>query len=411
MCTCHRKGVDVRQTNKWKRVANSACNFSTPFFLIWGTPFLEGYRRVKRKTEPLARVRQWYSFKTQPVPTLARFAAGLGMGIEVVSNFELFSALHLKIAPEDILVNGLAKHSWLRQDLPRLNVIFDSIHELKQLASSASRLNWRCGLRVAVSQQVNVETPDQPAQFGIDPEEVGYARDLLAKQGVAVEILHFHLRPNVPTAADYRRALEELSRVAKVFSISPKVVDLGGGLPDRTLGKATTISLDSLMDEYASVIRLCTERFTTVTDVWVENGRYLLGPAAVLVVTVLDIKKRSDIRILICDGGRTNQALPSEWESHSIDLLNEDIAGERVKTIVCGPTCMADDCLYTGMLSRTISIGDRLIYYNAGAYHISWENRFSNGLCKVLWTVDDATTPTLIREAEVLTEWTSKWKS
>jgi diaminopimelate decarboxylase len=395
---------------KWQQVANRAAGYSTPFFLIWAMPFLENHQRLQRKAESIGPFRQWYSFKSQPVPQLALFAATLGMGIEVVSELELLNALKLNFAPENILVNGLAKHAWLTQKISKLNVIFDSIYELTQLAKTASMLNWCCGLRVAVSGQINVEEPGYPVQFGIDSRHLGYARDLLADKGMSVEVLHFHLRSNVPSPLEYERVLEELAFTAKALGISPKVIDLGGGLPDWSLGSSTVANRDAFLDEYAALVRLCRERFSSVSDVWAENGRYLLGPTGILVVTILDIKEISDIKVLICDGGRANQALPSNWESHQVALLNADPMEDHVETVVCGPTCMADDCFYRGLLPRSARIGDRLVYYNAGAYHISWENRFSNGLCKVLWTIDGMKL-TLIRPAETSMEWASRWKA
>ena len=393
---------------RWTQIANLASGYETPFFLIWSVPFLENQKRLQECVNSAGKVRQWYSFKTQPVLELAAFAGSLGMGMEVVSKRELAAALHLKFPPENILVNGVAKHNWLSREIPLLNVIFDSLHELEELASAAATLNWRCGLRVAVSQQINVDIPEQPPQFGIGVSDLGYARDILARANVPVRILHFHLHSNVPSARIYDEAILELRDAAIAFGMSPDIIDIGGGLPDWTLDTVTTEEADIHLKEYGEVLRRCGAYFKDLSEVWLENGRHLLGPSAVLVVTVQDVKIVDGVRVLICDGGRTNQALPSVWENHSVSILGSEDSSGVAETLVCGPTCMGYDSLYRGPLLSPTKIGDRLIYFNAGAYHIPWENRFSHGLCKVLWTTD-GTTFTTLRPSETSDDWLSDW--
>jgi hypothetical protein len=61
------------------------------------------------------------------------------------------------------------------------------------------------------------------------------------------------------------------------------------------------------------------------------------------------------------------------------------------------------------MLPNDIKIGDRLVWLNAGAYHIPWETRFSYGLAAVIWC-DEAGQLSLAREAEDFQSWWGQWK-
>jgi diaminopimelate decarboxylase len=393
----------------WRRLAKLASEHQTPFFLVWGRPFAEAQKYLQSKVAAVGSVRQWYSFKTQPIPHLAVFARSLGMGIEVVSEFELAAGLKLGFAPNDILVNGVAKHRWIDRNVSGLNVVFDSLHEITQLASTASRLRWRCGLRVAVSAQINADQSDQPAQFGIDPQDLQRACNLLGMHDLPVDILHFHLRSSVPSSAWYKEALVELAGLADRIGISPRIIDVGGGLPDWSLTPPTLTSVEDEIRSYLETLAWCTTRFRDLKQIWLENGRHLLGRSAILVVTVSDVKYSNGFRILICDGGRTNQALPSDWEYHAVEPVQDVSAPDTTTdTIACGPTCMAYDFFYRGQLPRSVQAGDRLIYFNAGAYHLPWETRFSTGLCKVLWT-PDGTVPLEIRSPESVEDWTSRW--
>ena len=101
-----------------------------------------------------------------------------------------------------------------------------------------------------------------------------------------------------------------------------------------------------------------------------------------VVVKILDVKERRGLRQLICDGGRTMNALTSLWEQHEI-LSVPERTGTEMLTAVHGPTCMAFDQLARIPLPRSLRAGDHRL--EARAYHIPWETRFSHGHAAVLW--------------------------
>ena len=148
-------------------------------------------------------------------------------------------------------------------------------------------------------------------------------------------------------------------------------------------------------------------RFPGLRELWLENGRFLTARSGVLVVTVLDVKERGGLRQLICDGGRTMNALVSNWEEHAL-LSVPQRSGATQLTAVHGPTCMAFDQLTRRPLPRSLRPGDRLVWLDAGAYHIPWETRFSHGLAAVLWHADGKLT--CARAAESFDAWWSQWQ-
>ena len=375
----------------WLEIAARASQFGTPFYLFWPAPYERALAGLQdalaaRGTLP---VRHWYSYKTLPLPNMARVARSHGLGIEVVSKFELAAALRLGVPPSHILVNGVAKHAWLVDEIAGLNVIFDSVTEAQRLAAAARTLRWTAGLRVAVSDQRDPDDARFPAQFGMSPEDLIAAAKFLREHDVAAEILHVHLRSNVPAADLYRGALSEMAAAARVARLAPVAVDLGGGLPEKMVGIEDDEATRCDISEFAGVLADVRAAVPSARAIWLENGRHLLGAAGVLVLTVQDVKRIHGWRFLICDGGRTNQALESDGSRHGIALLDRSRRNARTEpTVICGPTCMAYDWLLRGEFAAEVRSGDRLVYFNAGAYHLSWESRFSHGLCRIVWTDD-----------------------
>ena len=100
----------------------------------------------------------------------------------------------------------------------------------------------------------------------------------------------------------------------------------------------------------------------------------------------------------LCDGGRTNHALAADRGLHRLLVVPERTGPTRLTTI-CGPTCMTDDTLGRLPLPADIVPGDVLVWMNAGAYHLPWETRFSQGLCAMVWA-DESEELVVVRERE-----------
>ena len=350
-------------------------------------------------------VRHWLSFKSQPLPELVRSWRAAGHGVEVVSEFELLAAQAEGFDVDHIVVNGVAKHAWLKpRSQAGLRVHFDSLEEVKALCRVALADRWRIGLRVHVSQEHDPDDPNFGAQFGLNTEECGVAYDLLRSAGLDIEGLHFHLRSNVESPSIYGEAIQEMCSLCSTLKIRPPYLDCGGGVPvvgERTL-QGDERQFD-LADFFAVLEREC-HALSSLQEIWLENGRFLTSRAGVLVLTVLDKKERAEGQYLLCDGGRTNHALVSDWGKHFLTVRPRRPGLMAVMTTVCGPTCMAYDWLYRDSMSTNIQIGDKIVWHNAGAYHVPWETRFSHGLAPIVW-FDGGHGVRIVRKREHFEEW------
>jgi len=419
----------------WKRLVREALSLSTPtpFYLCSALPITEriaeldealanaGFRTETRNLKSEIGFRHWLSCKTQPVAPLLRWWREQGRPIEVVSEFELRAALKEGYAPENILVNGPAKHSWLPQfpkhagqvtgapALGGLSVNFDSPDELAALLPLAKKLDWRCGVRILTMEEFDPENPQFPTQFGFTPDEAIAALKKMLKAGVRVEMVQFHLRSNISSVAVYERAIAEVAAVCRAAKFSPQFLDIGGGIPVRhVLTRGSKVYDGEFgLRSFAQMLRQSAKQFPGLREVWLENGRFTSASSAVLVVKILDVKERRGLRQLICDGGRTMNAMTSVWEQHAL-LPVRECSGATTITTIHGPTCMAFDQLNRIPLPRSLQAGDHLIWLEAGAYHIPWELRFSHGYAAVVW--HDERGLRSARERQSFEEFWGVWK-
>lgn len=380
----------------------------TPFYLFSIAPIQQALAELDCHFKHLP-VRHWLSCKTQPLRPLLQWWQKQGRPIEVVSEFELLAALHEGFPPERILVNGPAKHHWLpRHALRGLLVNLDSPAETRVLAPLAKRLGWTVGVRLNTGEEFDPETPTFPTQFGMLAEELVEALKLLRRSRVIPQIVHCHLRTNVASATVYERALTQLAEICRGARLAPRFVDCGGGFPPPHVLKRAGLRVDaefslrSMARTYERTMKL----FPSAQEIWLENGRWLSARSGVLVVKILDVKERRAMRHLICDSGRTLNALVSTWEAHELLPLPAR-SGPPTLTTVTGPTCMAFDQLARRPLPRSLKPGDHLVWLEAGAYHLPWETRFSHGLAAVLWHGGE--TARRVREREEFESWWAQW--
>jgi diaminopimelate decarboxylase len=408
----------------WKRLVREALSLSpaTPLYIFSAQPIAEriaeldselkvaGFRSVPEAQPEKITVRHWLSCKTQPVAPLLRWWHEQGMPIEVVSEFELRAALAEGFAPENILLNGPAKHSWLPQfKLRGLSVNFDSPAELAVLLPLAKEFNWRCGVRLNTSEEFDPETPQFPTQFGFTPDEAATAIKKILRAKVRLETVHFHLRTNLSSAQIYSRAIAEVAEVCRAAKFSPLHLDIGGGLPVRHVltrgGKVFDGEFG--LRSFAEMLRQSAKLFPGLREIWLENGRWMSAGSGALAVKILDMKERRGLRQLICDGGRTMNALTSLWEQHRI-LTMPERSGAETLTAIHGPTCMAFDQLARIPLPRSLRAGDHIVWLEAGAYHIPWETRFSHGHAAVWW--HDEAGLRLVRERQGFEDFWNQWR-
>ena len=391
--------------DRWRRAVQDAIQLvGTPCFVVAAPIIAANLRRLESLFEGLP-VRHLLSTKTLPMRPLLEMWNRRSLGIDVVSECELVAALDVGFPPHRILVNGVAKHEWLpRYPLPGLRVHFDSVHEAKSLSGQARAYNWSVGLRLNLPRSIEFD-PDEPrfgTQFGLTVTEAAEVSRHLDTAGVRVDGVQVHIGTDVRDVEGYQQAIIWARNHTAELGLTLRYLDVGGGVPTADTCDSKIFDLDM----YRSAVRSAYD-IPDVTEVWLENGRFLSGTAGVLAVRVCDVKRRDGTIYVICDGGRTNHALVSEWEEpHPVEILPMR-GGETLLTTVCGPTCMAFDRLGRFNLPA-VNVGDVIVWKNAGSYHLPWETRFSHGRCAVVWC-DEHWCATVARHRESPQEWWSEW--
>lgn len=317
-----------------------------------------------------------YAVKANNNLAVVRVLAAAGAGADTVSGGEIRRARAAGVAPERIVLAGVAKTDdeialALREGVLQLNV--ESLQELERIDAVARGLGKRAPIALRVNPDVAAGTHDKITtgrridKFGLPfgQARAAYAR-ALELSGVEPVGLHLHIGSQItslePFEAAYGKAVS-LYRELRAAGVPLRRLDLGGGLGVR-YQKETPV--DPLA--FAALVRRLTAGLDA--ELVLEPGRWLVAEAGVLVASVIDVKQGEDRRFLVLDAGMHTLIRPALYGARHAILPLRDAPERRhlVPMDVVGPICESSDIFGRDYHLPPLRPGDRVALMAAGAY-------------------------------------------
>ncbi len=406
-------------------VVEMAKNYGTPLHLVDARRLRSNYRRfLYAFKNSYGKVKVFYSYKTNCVPGILKELHKEGCGAEVVSPYELWLAFKLGLDPSDVIYNGVNKSKEnlklaVQKGVGIINV--DSISEIYKLKEVSDELKKEVdvGIRIPPAR-------GSKSYFGLQANEdkvIDTFRELKRNSLLNLCCLHVHDGTRVKNTEHYRKAIElafsMIKELKEKLNADIKYLDLGGGFGvpniksltflEIALYKAFNIvpqeprakdcpSIEVFAEVAAdSLRRCCTFYGLEEPYLLLEPGRNVTSDSQILLLTVCDIKKRSDgTTFAITDGGQST-AFPLFFEYHKCLLANRATSEPKRKYFIAGPI-LHGDIIYRNLKLPELKEGDVLAIMDAGAYFTSYSYSFSYPRPAIVLVSDGC--HTLIRQQE-----------
>ena len=217
----------------------AADRYGSPVNIVW-PDVLE--RNVEKLSRPLLErgldFEIYYGAKVNKSWALVRAAIDAGIGVDVSSRFELADALRCGATSSDLCASGPSKTPDFHRGLLDCDALI-SIDSLEEMAAVAHILDGRSGTaRVLLRYR---PTSAAASRFGMSGDELSHGLRGLAAQGDRFRFEGFHFPLGGyghATRADAIGELAPLVDQARDLGLSPRLIDIGGGLPVRYVASA-----------------------------------------------------------------------------------------------------------------------------------------------------------------------------
>ena len=317
-----------------------------------------------------------YAMKANDRLAVLRLLSREGAGADVVSEGELRRAREAGIPANRIVYSGVGKSERelrlaVAEDIAQINV--ESAEELQMLsgiAAAAGRLA-RVALRVNpdvdAGTHAKITTGLAQNKFGVAFDEgIALYRHAASLPGVEPVGLAVHIGSQVLSLAPYRAAygrLAEMVRGLREQGLTVRGVDCGGGL-----GIPYRDEPAPLPGALAGAIRGAFHNLDV--RIAIEPGRWLVGPAGVLLSSVILVKQAGGSRFVVLDAAMNDLIRPAMYDAwHGIVAVSAvDAVAPTEPADVVGPVCETGDTFARQRLLPPLAAGARVAILDAGAY-------------------------------------------
>jgi carboxynorspermidine decarboxylase len=305
-----------------------------------------------------------YSIKSLPLTYVMELAKPFIDGFSVSSLFEARLANEVLMGQGNIHLTtpGLRVDEWHEMTTLLTHISFNSLTQ-HQCFSVNTPDNLSIGLRINPKLSFLKDYRFDPcgpySKLGVDIDELRESSDFNKING-----LHIH---NLFSATDFLPLLKTLEKLRYYFGKKLTQLDwinLGGGY------LFNQISDQSL---FIDLVKQLKQDYKL--EIIIEPGKAVVDTAGYLVATVIDCFQSDGKTIAILDTSINHNPEVFEFQ-YTPELCEHDPNAEYL-SILAGSTCLAGDVFGEYRFNTPLTMGDKVIFKQVGAYTLIKANRFN----------------------------------
>ena len=347
----------------------------TPCWVVSAGTLRDRLARLRAAFDPLG-AHVHYAVKANDHLAVLRLMAAGGAGADVVSGGELQRALRAGVPPGRIVFSGVGKQpaellAAAQAGIAQVNV--ESAEELAMLSALAAASGYTVPVALRINPDVDAGThakittgrADNKFGIGLDAAAALYA-EAAALPGVRPVGLAVHIGSQIGTTAPYRAAFTRVAEVVRALRRAGHTVsrlDCGGGL-----GISYRDEVEGSPTAFAGIVAATLGMLEL--ELMIEPGRWLAGPAGLLLASVVLTKTTMGRRFTVLDAAMNDLLRPSLYDAwHAIvPLSGADAVAPLAATDVVGPVCETGDTFARQRHLPMLGAKARVAILDAGAY-------------------------------------------
>ncbi|PIE77054.1 MAG: diaminopimelate decarboxylase [Clostridiales bacterium] len=340
-----------------------------------------------------------YASKAFLPMAMCKIMAREGLGLDVVSGGELYTALKAGFPTERIDFSGNNK---LRSELMMAvenqigRVVVDNLYELFLLDNVCHELQKPMAILMRIIPAVHtdthkhISTGHKDSKFGIpiaDGEIDGAIEFAQKSKWLSFKGFHFHVGSQLFSAESHLNALQStyglLDRLRAKMGIEIEELDVGGGFGIKYLPTDQPPALEAFIDPImASIDNYFKSKNRPRPRIVIEPGRWIIGEAGLTLYTIGSTKRSaSGKKYIAVDGGMSDNIRPALYQAKYHAVLANKAEQVPVETVsVAGKFCESGDILIEDIELPEVDSGDILAVYATGAYTYSMASNYNKNI-------------------------------
>lgn len=337
-----------------------------------------------------------YASKAFCCKAACKIAAEEGLGLDVVSGGELYTAISANFPAERIFFHGNNKTV---QELTEAlaygvgQIVVDNFDELETLNQLALSRGEPANILFRIKPGIDAHTHDFVRTGQIDSKfglalETGEAmravQTALSMQGVRLRGVHCHIGSQIFDIEPFEHAAEVMlgfiADVRDQTGCELEILDLGGGFGIKYLPEHDPVEYDRYMQRVARTVqRVSAARGVKTPFIVIEPGRSIAGPAGVTLYTAGAVKEIPGVRTYVSiDGGMCDNPRYILYRSEYEAMVANKASQPKTRTVtLAGKCCESGDLIGEGMQIQDVHPGDIIAVLATGAYNYAMSSNYN----------------------------------
>ena len=337
-----------------------------------------------------------YASKAFCCKEICRICAEEGMGLDVVSGGELFTALSADFPAEKIYFHGnnkTAAELKMAVDSHVGKIVVDNIFELESLdkiareAGKTVEILFRCkpGINAHTHDFMRTGQIDSKFGFAIETGEAMQAvKKALTMANVKLVGVHCHIGSQIfdidPFELAARVMLDFMAQVKTETGAELGVLNLGGGFGIKYLESDNPRPFKDYMKNVSIIIKEHSAVLGLKTPfIVIEPGRSIVGAAGLTLYTVGAVKTIPGVRTYVSiDGGMGDNPRYALYQAHyEIICANKANEPRDLTATIAGKCCESGDLIQENAPVQQVVPGDIIAVLSTGAYNYSMASNYN----------------------------------
>lgn len=337
-----------------------------------------------------------YAGKALCFTHLYRVLNKTGIGIDVVSSGELFTALSGGFPADKIFFHGNNKtdddiHFGVSVGIGYF--VCDNEDELLQISKEASAQNTTQNILIRLTPSVDAHTHSAIATGKLDSKfgvaiETGDAEKLIKKALTLPNIslcgFHSHIGSQIFSPEPFQIAARVMAdfiiHLKKTLDFDTKILNLGGGIGVKYLESDPDVSIPDIIERVGLTLNLIfSEASLPLPQILMEPGRSLVADCGMTLYSVGAVKEIEGVKNYVSvNGGMADNPRYALYSApYTVVLANRMNEKCDWKCTVAGRCCESGDIIQENVSIPRPNRADVLAVLTTGAYNYSMSSNYN----------------------------------